>query len=184
MVTNFNDTLTHKCIRISNEHQIEELTTLFGSVSTSYILCLGTSQLIPETIFHESDVRLRDLQTKDPRELIDLSNDATRCITRLCQLLMKVVFNIKESKIRQYVLLEVLKPAPVHFCTDFTSTATATLSTYGRVVVRLGTFLQAVSHDTKNNKVVYKSRIELFIAGNISVYAENLNGELIIPGFG
>ncbi|KII70495.1 hypothetical protein RF11_11831 [Thelohanellus kitauei] len=40
--------------------------------------------------------------------------------------------------------LEVLKPAPVHFCTDFPSTATATVSTYGRVVLRLGTFLQAV----------------------------------------
>ncbi|KII66437.1 hypothetical protein RF11_02082 [Thelohanellus kitauei] len=40
--------------------------------------------------------------------------------------------------------LEVFKPAPVHFCTDFTSTASATVSTYGRVVLRLGTFLQAV----------------------------------------
>ncbi|KII73568.1 hypothetical protein RF11_12542 [Thelohanellus kitauei] len=29
------------------------------------------------------------------------------------------------------VTLEVLKPAPVHFCTDFPSTATATVSTYG-----------------------------------------------------
>ncbi|KII70632.1 hypothetical protein RF11_06988 [Thelohanellus kitauei] len=27
--------------------------------------------------------------------------------------------------------LEVFKPAPVHFCTDFTSTASATVSTYG-----------------------------------------------------
>ncbi|KII72699.1 hypothetical protein RF11_15208 [Thelohanellus kitauei] len=40
--------------------------------------------------------------------------------------------------------LEVFKPAPVHFCTDFTSTANATVSTYGRDIPRLGTFLQAV----------------------------------------
>ncbi|KII66118.1 hypothetical protein RF11_11934 [Thelohanellus kitauei] len=40
--------------------------------------------------------------------------------------------------------LEVFKPAPVHFCTDFTSTASATVSTYGRDVLRLGTLLQAV----------------------------------------
>ncbi|KII73080.1 hypothetical protein RF11_12474 [Thelohanellus kitauei] len=49
--------------------------------------------------------------------------------TRPCQLLIEK---------------EVFKPAPVHFCTDFTSTASATVSTYGRVVLRLGTFLQAV----------------------------------------
>ncbi|KII70259.1 hypothetical protein RF11_02475 [Thelohanellus kitauei] len=40
--------------------------------------------------------------------------------------------------------LKVFKPAPMHFCTDFTSTANTTVSTYGRVVLRLGTFLQAV----------------------------------------
>ncbi|KII74969.1 hypothetical protein RF11_16427 [Thelohanellus kitauei] len=40
--------------------------------------------------------------------------------------------------------LEVFKPAPVHFCTDFTSTANATVSTYCRDVLRLGTLLQAV----------------------------------------
>ncbi|KII63612.1 hypothetical protein RF11_12119 [Thelohanellus kitauei] len=40
--------------------------------------------------------------------------------------------------------LEVFKPAPVHFCTDFTSTANATVSTYSRDVPPLGTFLQAV----------------------------------------
>ncbi|KII69539.1 hypothetical protein RF11_00419 [Thelohanellus kitauei] len=32
----------------------------------------------------------------------------------------------------------------VHFCTDFTSTASATVSTYVRVVLRRGTLLQAV----------------------------------------
>ncbi|KII70743.1 hypothetical protein RF11_09966 [Thelohanellus kitauei] len=32
----------------------------------------------------------------------------------------------------------------VHFCTDFTSTANATVSTYGRDVLRRGTLLQAV----------------------------------------
>ncbi|KII70399.1 hypothetical protein RF11_00184 [Thelohanellus kitauei] len=47
------------------------------------------------------------------------------------------------------IFLEVLKPAPVHFCTDFPSTATATVSTYGRVVLRLGTFLQAVCLELK-----------------------------------
>ncbi|KII74240.1 hypothetical protein RF11_07173 [Thelohanellus kitauei] len=47
--------------------------------------------------------------------------------------------------------LEVLKPSPVHFCTDFTSTASSTLSTYGRDVLRLGTFLQAVKgYDSKS----------------------------------
>ncbi|KII71280.1 hypothetical protein RF11_08776 [Thelohanellus kitauei] len=40
--------------------------------------------------------------------------------------------------------LEVLKPAPVHFCTDFMSTANATVSTYGRDELRGGTLLQAV----------------------------------------
>ncbi|KII70755.1 hypothetical protein RF11_09978 [Thelohanellus kitauei] len=40
--------------------------------------------------------------------------------------------------------LEVFKPAPVRFCTDFTSTANATVSTYGRDVLREGTLLQAV----------------------------------------
>ncbi|KII67294.1 hypothetical protein RF11_07717 [Thelohanellus kitauei] len=40
--------------------------------------------------------------------------------------------------------LEVFKPAPVHFCTDFTSTASETVSTYGRVVLQRGSLLQAV----------------------------------------
>ncbi|KII61496.1 hypothetical protein RF11_12912 [Thelohanellus kitauei] len=40
--------------------------------------------------------------------------------------------------------LEVFKPAPVHCCTDFTSTAIATVSTYGRDIRRIGTLLQAV----------------------------------------
>ncbi|KII66629.1 hypothetical protein RF11_01895 [Thelohanellus kitauei] len=39
---------------------------------------------------------------------------------------------------------QVFKPAPVHFGTDFTSTASATVSTYGRDVLQLGTLLQAV----------------------------------------
>ncbi|KII62280.1 hypothetical protein RF11_09598 [Thelohanellus kitauei] len=42
------------------------------------------------------------------------------------------------------VRLEVFIPAPVHFCTDFTSTANATVSTYGRDVLREDTLLQAV----------------------------------------
>ncbi|KII68170.1 hypothetical protein RF11_12970 [Thelohanellus kitauei] len=44
----------------------------------------------------------------------------------------------------QMMWLEVFKPAPVHFCTDFRSTASATVSMYGRDVLRLGAFLQAV----------------------------------------
>ncbi|KII67586.1 hypothetical protein RF11_14320 [Thelohanellus kitauei] len=40
--------------------------------------------------------------------------------------------------------LEVFKPAPVHYCTDFTSTAIATVSTYGRDIRRIGTLFQAV----------------------------------------
>ncbi|KII63114.1 hypothetical protein RF11_01864 [Thelohanellus kitauei] len=36
------------------------------------------------------------------------------------------------------------KPASVHFCTDFTSTANATVSTYGRDVLPGGTLLLAV----------------------------------------
>ncbi|KII73121.1 hypothetical protein RF11_03616 [Thelohanellus kitauei] len=54
--------------------------------------------------------------------------------------------NLHTSQFKLRILkhLEVFKPAPVHFCTDFTSTASATVSTYGRVVLRLGTFLQAV----------------------------------------
>ncbi|KII64720.1 hypothetical protein RF11_05510 [Thelohanellus kitauei] len=39
-------------------------------------------------------------------------------------------------------ILEVYKPAPVHYCTDFTSTAT--VSTYGRDIRRIGSLLQAV----------------------------------------
>ncbi|KII68034.1 hypothetical protein RF11_02037 [Thelohanellus kitauei] len=38
---------------------------------------------------------------------------------------------------------KVYKPASVHFCTDFTSTANATVSTYGRDIPRGGTLLQA-----------------------------------------
>ncbi|KII68184.1 hypothetical protein RF11_08135 [Thelohanellus kitauei] len=49
-----------------------------------------------------------------------------------------------QSAFAQIVKLELFKPAPVHFCTDFTSTANATVSKYGRDVLRLGTFLQAV----------------------------------------
>ncbi|KII72945.1 hypothetical protein RF11_12315 [Thelohanellus kitauei] len=40
--------------------------------------------------------------------------------------------------------IEVLKTAPVHFCTNFTSTANAMVSTYGRDVLQGGTLLQAV----------------------------------------
>ncbi|KII62426.1 hypothetical protein RF11_16236 [Thelohanellus kitauei] len=40
--------------------------------------------------------------------------------------------------------LEVFKPAQVHFCTDFTSTVSAPVSTYGRVVLRRGTLVQPV----------------------------------------
>ncbi|KII62111.1 hypothetical protein RF11_01484 [Thelohanellus kitauei] len=40
--------------------------------------------------------------------------------------------------------LEVFKAAPVHYCTDFTSTVIATVSTYGRDIRRIGTLLQAV----------------------------------------
>ncbi|KII64157.1 hypothetical protein RF11_00858 [Thelohanellus kitauei] len=53
----------------------------------------------------------------------------------------------REFLFPQYIFifrLEVFKPAPVHFCTDFTSTASSTVSTYGRVVPRGGTLLQAV----------------------------------------
>ncbi|KII63111.1 hypothetical protein RF11_01861 [Thelohanellus kitauei] len=51
--------------------------------------------------------------------------------------------------------LEVFKPAPVHFCTDFTLTASATVSTYCRDIFRGGTLLRAVRvmHDSylRNN---------------------------------
>ncbi|KII64155.1 hypothetical protein RF11_14813 [Thelohanellus kitauei] len=40
--------------------------------------------------------------------------------------------------------LEVYKLTPVHYCTDFISTANATVSTYGRDVPREGTLLQPV----------------------------------------
>ncbi|KII66102.1 hypothetical protein RF11_00885 [Thelohanellus kitauei] len=39
---------------------------------------------------------------------------------------------------------DVFKPAPVHYCTDFTSTAIATVSTYGGNIRWIGTLLQAV----------------------------------------
>ncbi|KII71892.1 hypothetical protein RF11_11890 [Thelohanellus kitauei] len=39
---------------------------------------------------------------------------------------------------------EVFKLAPVHYCTDFTLTANAMVSTYGRNICRGGTLLQAV----------------------------------------
>ncbi|KII63781.1 hypothetical protein RF11_15015 [Thelohanellus kitauei] len=39
---------------------------------------------------------------------------------------------------------KVFKPAPVQYCTDFTSTAIATVSMYGRDIRRIGTLLQAV----------------------------------------
>ncbi|KII73597.1 hypothetical protein RF11_05081 [Thelohanellus kitauei] len=44
---------------------------------------------------------------------------------------------------KSLVMPVVYKPAPVHFCTDFTSTANATVSTYGRDVPRGGTLLHA-----------------------------------------
>ncbi|KII68378.1 hypothetical protein RF11_06825 [Thelohanellus kitauei] len=76
-----------------------------------------------------------------------LLSDSSGAHKTLCGALMPVDTGLSTRDIRCLVNeneLEVLKPAPVHFCTDFPSTATATVSTYGRVVLRLGTFLQAV----------------------------------------
>ncbi|KII62603.1 hypothetical protein RF11_14015 [Thelohanellus kitauei] len=60
-----------------------------------------------------------------------------------CPLWFTVCFNNPLFQKVSFGNLEVFKPAPVHFFTDFPSTASATVSTYGRVVLRLGTFLQA-----------------------------------------
>ncbi|KII68051.1 hypothetical protein RF11_08593 [Thelohanellus kitauei] len=51
-------------------------------------------------------------------------------------------YTIKQQGTNDFYWLEVFKPAAVHFCTDFSSTAT--MSTYGRIVIRRVTLLQAV----------------------------------------
>ncbi|KII66013.1 hypothetical protein RF11_14526 [Thelohanellus kitauei] len=65
--------------------------------------------------------------------------------------------------------LEVFKPEPVHLCTDFTSTASVTVSTYSRDVLQLGTFLRAV-YVTKSAFV----RVEVLpLVVTIDVYINN-----------
>ncbi|KII61219.1 hypothetical protein RF11_11304 [Thelohanellus kitauei] len=52
--------------------------------------------------------------------------------------------SIPRGYLKNNFIIEVFKPAAVHFLTDFTSTSNATVSTYDMVVLRVGTLLQAV----------------------------------------
>ncbi|KII73322.1 hypothetical protein RF11_04704 [Thelohanellus kitauei] len=61
---------------------------------------------------------------------------------------------------------EVFKPEPLNYCTDFTSTAIATVSTYGRDICQLGTLVQAVrvvldSHPLNTNHYPQPTRATL-----------------------
>ncbi|KII73604.1 hypothetical protein RF11_16305 [Thelohanellus kitauei] len=60
----------------------------------------------------------------------------------------------------------MFKPAPVHYCTDFTLTSIALVSTYGRDICRLGTLLHAVrvvqgSHTVKTRPYPQPTRATL-----------------------
>ncbi|KII71160.1 hypothetical protein RF11_09180 [Thelohanellus kitauei] len=54
------------------------------------------------------------------------------------------LFNEADTSNSFFNNLDGYKPAPVHYCTCFTSTTTATVSTYGRDIRWIGTHLQAL----------------------------------------
>ncbi|KII73023.1 hypothetical protein RF11_13582 [Thelohanellus kitauei] len=85
---------------------------------------------------------------------IDVINFLT---TALCRECIKPYYELRDYYVfmrRKYTFetirespaikeLEVFKPAPVHYSTDFTSTAIATVSTYGREIRQIDTLLHA-----------------------------------------
>ncbi|KII68475.1 hypothetical protein RF11_06913 [Thelohanellus kitauei] len=52
--------------------------------------------------------------------------------------------SVEGQNVQRLLIFGVYKSSPVHFCTNFASTANATLFTYDRDAPRVGTLLQAV----------------------------------------